>query len=310
MEPFPPNQFLPTPPAPLASANVVIVQVPLEKTVSYGTGTGGGPAAILQASSQIELFEEETCVDFEHEPKIHVVPAVRFKADEDLESSLGRIRDFVRPLRGRFVFGLGGEHSMTYGMLTGLCDDLHDVTIVHLDAHGDFADTLGGLRWSHGTVMRRLWELGCRFLQIGIRSVCREEYETMTASDRVTTFYAHELGQRWPEVLKSLGRLRGKVYFTLDVDGLDPGIIPSTGTPQPNGLSWPQAMDVIRGVANNGQIDWFACDLVEFVPSPQPPGCDLTAARLAMKVLAFRQLALDRRLAATQEKKTGGVSGG
>jgi agmatinase len=190
---------------------------------------------------------------------------------------------------------LGGEHSLTYGMLTGLCDDLRDVTIVHLDAHGDFADTLGGLKWSHGTVMRRLWELGCRFLQIGIRSVSREEFEVISASDRITTFYAHELPQRWPEVLESLRRLEGKVYFTLDVDGLDPSIIPSTGTPQPNGLSWRQAMDVIRGVAENPQIDWFSSDMVEFVPSPHPPGCDLTAARLAMKVLAFRQVALNQR---------------
>jgi agmatinase len=295
MEAFPPNQFLPAQSVPLGSADVVMVQVPLEQTVSYGTGTAGGPSAILEASSQIELFEEETGIDFELEPKIHVMPPLRFDPTADLEASLGQIRDFVRPLRGRFVFGLGGEHSMTYGMLTGLCDDLRDVTIVHLDAHGDFADTLGGLRWSHGTVMRRLWELGCRFLQIGIRSVCREEYETMAASDRVTTFYAHQLPRRWPEVLESLQRLTGNVYFTLDVDGLDPAIIPSTGTPQPNGLSWLQAMDVIRGVADNRQIDWFACDMVEFVPSPHAPGCDLTAARLAMKVLAFRQLALTGR---------------
>jgi agmatinase len=295
METFPPNQFLPVPSAPFKSADVVMVQLPLEKTVSYGTGTAGGPAAILEASSQIELFEEETGLDFEFSPRVHVMPPLRFDPADDLETALGKIRDFVRTLRGRFVFGLGGEHSTTYGMLTGLCDDLRDVTIVHLDAHGDFADTLGGLRWSHGTVMRRLWELGCRFLQIGIRSVCREEYETMSASDRVTTYYAHEIPDRWPEVLESLRRLTGKVYFTLDVDGLDPAIIPSTGTPQPNGLSWWQAMDVIRGVADNPQIDWISCDMVEFVPSPHPPGCDLTAARLAMKVLAFRQLALNRR---------------
>lgn len=295
MEPFPPNQFLPVASVPLESADVVMVQLPLEKTVSYGTGTAGGPSAILEASSQIELYEEETGVDFEFTPKIHVAPPLDFSPVENLETALGQIRDYYRSLRGRFVFGIGGEHSLTYGTLTGLCDDLRDVTVVHLDAHGDFADTLGGLKWSHGTVMRRLWELGCRFLQIGIRSICREEYETMSKSDRVTTFYAHEIPERWPEVLESLRRLEGKVYFTLDVDGLDPAIIPSTGTPQPNGLSWRQTMDVIRGVADNPKIDWFSTDMVEFVPSPHPPGCDLTAARLAMKVLAFRQIGLQKR---------------
>jgi agmatinase len=295
MEPFPPNQFLPVPSAPLESADVVMVQIPLEKTVSYGTGAAGGPQAILEASSQIELYEEETGLDFEFSPKIHVMPPVQFNPTDDLETSLRQLQDFYRTLRGRFIFGIGGEHSLTYGTLTGLCDDLSDVTVVHLDAHGDFADTLGGLKWSHGTVMRRLWEKGCRFLQIGIRSICREEYEVMSTSDRVTTYYAYEFPERWPEVLESLRRLKGKVYFTLDVDGLDPAIIPSTGTPQPNGLSWRQTMDVIRGVANNPNIDWFSSDMVEFVPSPHPPGCDLTAARLAMKVLAFRQIGLNNR---------------
>jgi agmatinase len=295
MDPFPKNQFLPVASAPFDSADVLMVQVPLEKTVSYGIGTSGGPEAILLASSQIELYEEETGLDFEFSPKIHVIPSLKFDPADNLEISLKKIADFVRPLRGRFLLGLGGEHALTYGLLTGLCDDLRDVTIVHFDAHGDFADTLGGLRWSHGTVMRRLWEHGCRFLQIGIRSVCREEYEVMTKSDRVTTYYAHQLPERWPEVMESLRRLTGKVYFTFDVDGLDPSIIPSTGTPQPNGLSWRQAMDVIRGVADNPKIDWFSSDIVEFVPSPHPPGCDLTAARLAMKMLAYRQIGINNR---------------
>ncbi|MCC6124068.1 MAG: arginase family protein [Pirellulales bacterium] len=295
MESFPENQFLPTPSATFDAADVVMVQLPLEKTVSYGTGTSGGPRAILQSSSQIELFEEETGLDFQYSPKIHVAPPLRFDPTESLETALGQIRDFMRPLRGRFVFGLGGEHSLTYGTLTGLCDDLRDVTVVQLDAHADLADTLGGLKWSHGTVMRRLWERGCRFLQIGIRSLSREEFEVASTSDRITLYYAHEFPRRWPEVLESLRRLEGKVYFTLDVDGLDPSLIPSTGTPQPNGLSWRQTMDVIRGVAENPKIDWFSTDMVEFVPSPHPPGCDLVAARLAMKVLAYRQIGLRNR---------------
>jgi agmatinase len=296
MDSFPKNQFLPVPSAPFDSANVLMVQLPLEKTVSYGKGTAGGPAAILEASSQIELYEEETGLDFNFSPRIHVMSPLGFDPTENLETSLKKIAEFVRPLRGRFLLGLGGEHALTYGVLTGLCDDLRDITVVHLDAHADFADTLGGLRWSHGTVMRRLWELGCRFLQIGIRSLCREEYETVSKSDRVTTYYAHQLPERWLEVLESLRRLTGKVYFTLDVDGLDPSIVPSTGTPQPNGLSWRQTMDVIRGVADNPNIDWFSSDLVEFIPSPHPPGCDLTAARLAMKILAFRQVGIEKRI--------------
>jgi agmatinase len=135
--------------------------------------------------------------------------------------------------------------------------------------------------------MRRLWERGCRLVQIGIRSLSSEEHELADSGQRIATFYAHQLHERWGELLAVLADLRGKVYLTVDVDGLDPGIIPSTGTPQPGGLTWRQAMDVIRSVTRAPAARLLGADLVEFVPSPHPPGCDPAAARLAMKILAW-----------------------
>ena len=302
----------------------------MEKTVSYGTGTGRGPQAILDASLKIETFDEETLVEFAEAPRMHTLAAAIGRGP--IEECLARIRDYVRPLRDKFLLALGGEHTVTYGLVTGLVDDraeektgtgsepkagdvakmrsdevpvavfvaektevpvplfseaLAGVTVVQIDAHADLADELDGRRWSHGTVMRRLWERGCRLVQIGIRSLTRDEYSLATAGSRITTYYAHDLEDQWADVLAASRGLEGKVYLTIDVDGLDPSIIPSTGTPQPNGLSWRQTIDVIRTLSTESHCQLVGADIVEFVPSPVPPGCDPTAARLAAKVLAW-----------------------
>jgi agmatinase len=266
-------------------ADALLLLLPVEKTVSYGTGTAGGPQAMLVASQQLETFDEETLVEFAEAPRLHTLPPLSVSGE--LEECLSQVRDHVRPLRNKFLVTLGGEHSVTYGLVAGLADDLADVTVVQIDAHADLADELHGRRWSHGTVMRRLWEQGCGLMQIGIRSLTQSEYQVATAGPCITTFYAHRLEEQWTEVLESLRRLKGKVYLTIDVDGLDPSIIPSTGTPQPNGLSWRQTMDVLRVLMTQSHCQLIGADVVEFVPSSAPPGCDLTAARLAAKVLAW-----------------------
>ncbi len=279
------QQFLRLTSPGLEHADALLLPLPVEKTVSYGTGTAGGPRAIIESSLQVETFDEETLVEFADAPRLHTLPPV--STEGTLEECLTRILDDVRPLRGHFVLALGGEHSVTYGVVTGLVDDPAEVTVVQIDAHADLADELDGRRWSHGTVMRRLWEQGCSLVQIGIRSLTRSEFATATAGPRIVTYYAHRLEEQWPELLARLRRLEGKVYLTIDVDGLDPSIIPSTGTPQPGGLSWQQTLEIIRVLATQSKCDLIAADIVEFVPSPTPPGCDPTAARLAAKVLAY-----------------------
>ncbi len=281
-------QFLNLPPCPIDAAEVLIVPLPLEKTVSYGRGTCQGPRAILDASCQVELFDEETGVDFATGPKIHTLPPL--PADAALEACLAAIQECVATHRQRFVLALGGEHTVSYGVLSGLVEDLGTVTVVQIDAHADLADELGGRHWSHGTVMRRLWERGCRLLQIGIRSLSRAEHELIGRGQRITTYYAHQLPQRWPEVLATLRGLAGPVYLSIDVDGLDPAVFPSTGTPQPGGLSWRQTMEIIRAVAVESSGHLIGGDVVELVAAPHGPGCDLSAARLAAKLLAWWDL--------------------
>jgi len=280
-----PNQFLGLPAAPPAAADAMILPVPLEKTVSYGTGTWRAPRAILDASCQVETFDEQTQVDFAVEPRLHTLPPLLVEGD--LPEWLAVIKSRVAELRGKFVVCLGGEHSLTFGAAAGLADDLRRLTIVQIDAHADLIDSFDGRRWSHATVMRRLWEQGCRLVQIGVRSLSRKEFELAGKEPRISTFFGHQLAERWEELLAALDALEGPVYLTLDVDGLDPGVIPSTGTPQPGGLSWFQAMEIMRRVSLAGNAQWIGADVVELVASPHPPGCDLTAARLVSKLLAW-----------------------
>ncbi len=286
------TQFFGIPSPGLDAADALILPWPLEKTVSYGTGTQSGPGAIIEASRQIELFDEETLIDFQERPRLHTLEPIEVDAAmpaDRLQEHLAAVAHTIARFRERFLVTLGGEHLLTYGVVLGLVDNPADLTIVQIDAHADLADELGKRRWSHGTVMRRLWERGCRLVQIGIRSLSKAEHELIEDSPRIETFFAHNLTRRWVELLELLARIEGPVYLSLDVDGLDPSIIPSTGTPQPNGLSWQQTMELIRTVAA-GPNDWIGADVVEFIASPHPPGCDITVARLVMKILAYSAL--------------------
>jgi agmatinase len=280
-----PTQFFGLPSLGPEHADALIVPLPIEKTVSYGEGTASGPQAIVAATVQVETFDEETLVEFAEAPRLHVMPPVA--NDGTLEDCLTRIQETARSLRDKFVLFLGGEHSVTYGVVNGLVDDPSEVTIVQIDAHGDLANTLTGFRWSHGTVMRRLCEHGCGLVQIGIRSMTHDEYQVATTNPRIRTYFAYRLQSEWPEMLESLRRLTGKVYLTVDVDGLDPSIMPSTGTPQPDGLSWRQTMEILRVLTNESHCQLIGADIVEFIASPNPPGCDPVAARLATKLLAW-----------------------
>lgn len=266
-------------------ADAIVLPVPLEMTVSYGQGTLRGPSAILEASTQIETFDEEWEFDFERDLRIHNAAP--------LSSDGGRVKDYlegvaesVRQYDSKFVLGLGGEHTVTWGLIKGLSVSPEDLTVIQIDAHADLRDQYEGEEWSHACVMRRVLDEGCRLIQIGIRSTAREEFELIGSEPRVQSYYAHQMHGSWAAILETIGLIRGPVYLTLDVDGIDPSILPSTGTPQPGGLSWSETMEVLRALSSNKNATWVGADVVEFVPSPNPPGCDIIAAKLPVKILA------------------------
>ena len=284
----PPENFLglPAEDSRFEDARVVILPLPYEGTVSYGHGTARGPAALLRASSQVELYDRE----FDGEPAlsygVHTMPMLAPELSGP-RATIAAIEAAVADLAasGKLVVALGGEHSVSVGVGRGLRHALGDFVVVQIDAHSDLRDEYEGTPLSHACVARRLAEFA-PIVQLGIRSICQEEADYIAAHpDRVTVFFADDIHADGGAHLVALAdRVRGKrVYLTLDVDGLDPSTMPATGTPEPNGLSWAQTLDILRVVAANAEV--IGCDIVELAPIPGLHAPDFIAARLAYKLI-------------------------
>lgn len=280
---------LPEPYAGASHARVAVLPIPFEATVSYGHGTAHGPQAIITASQQVELYDRE----FDREPAleygIHTLAPLAL-ADEP-EAAVAQIAEAVAQVAGRvpLVVGLGGEHTVSLGFGRGLLAALGGpLTVVQLDAHADLRDSYDDTPFSHACVARRLLEEDGieQVLQLGIRSICTEEVAFARAHpDRVRIWYREELrGGNWQEELRE--RLQGRrVYLTLDVDGLDPAIVPATGTPEPDGLTWPETLEILRTVAGAAPI--VALDCVELAPVAGLHAADFAVAKLLYKAITY-----------------------
>lgn len=270
-------------------ARAVFLPVPYEGTVSYGAGAAGGPRAILAASAQLEMYDEEldTCIDA---VGLHTLPPVDC-AGAAPEAVMARIHAAaLPPLRdGKFLVTLGGEHSISYGVFTAQqAVRTQSFCLLQLDAHADLRPSYQGTPHSHASVMARAHDLGLPFVQVGLRAVSAEEREFLRRTGReANVFWAHTLAaatdERWMDAV--IERLDPDVYVTLDVDGLDPAIMPATGTPVPGGLGWYTTLRLLRRVARSRRI--IGCDLTELAPIPGQHAPDFLAARLAYKLVGY-----------------------
>lgn len=278
--------FLEAPQPDPAKAAVHLLPVPMEATVSYGSGTASGPRAILEASFQLELYDRE----FDCEPGVlygvHTYDQMVLDANPAtaLDQISARVADVYSPTALLGV--LGGEHSLTYGVVAGLASKIDGpLTIVQLDAHADLRDTYEGTPHSHACVARRLLELDQveQLLQIGIRSICTEEAEVIKAEPRVRTWFTEDVfeGDFESELRR---RVRGKkLYLTVDVDGFDPSLIPATGTPEPDGLSFRQGERIFKILAE--EADLIAFDCVELAPIEGHHSSDFVVAKLVYRLM-------------------------
>ncbi len=270
-------------------AGVAILPIPFEQTVSYGKGTARGPSAILKASSYVEFYDEETGRDISREvgvvtlPPLTLGPITGKRAVEAIERRAAALH-----AAGKFVFSLGGEHTVTQALVRAHHRSYPDLSVVQIDAHSDLRPRYQGTPYSHASVMARV----CDFLdprkivQVGIRAQCEEEANYIR--DRgVTTLYAHEIrGRRnsdWQR--RALSKLSRNIYVTFDVDGLDPSVMPATGTPEPNGLFWDETMRFLKLLGSRRRV--VGCDVVEFAPIRGLHHPDLTAAKLVSKMINY-----------------------
>jgi len=273
-------------------AQVLVLPLPLELTVTYGRGARGGPAAIIQASQQVELYDREFGREVALEYGVHTLPPLSLPDDAAGAVEVIAEESARRTASGRLLVGLGGEHTVTVGLVRGLLKARGGpLTVVQIDAHSDLRAEYEGDPYSHACVARRLLETPGveQVLQLGVRSVCPEEVEYARAHpDRVRVWYAEEVhAGDWSEELTA--RLVGRtVYLTIDVDGLDPSVIPATGTPEPDGLTWTEALDVLRTVARVGTV--VGMDCVELAPVPGLHAAEFAAAKLTYKAISYALL--------------------
>jgi len=271
------------------SAGVLVLPLPFEATVSYGSGARHGPVAIIEASQQVELYDRE----FNREPVleygIHTMAALDLSKDPATAVDAITAATREAATTGKLVVGLGGEHTVSVGFGRGLLDALGGpLTVVQLDAHSDLRDTYEETPYSHACIARRLLEMPGieQVLQLGIRSVCSEEVEFVRSHPQQTRVWYAEQVHAGDWRSEFVQRVQGRrVYLTIDVDGLDPSIVPSTGTPEPDGLTWAEALDILRTLTQHATV--VGLDCVELAPVDNLHAADFAVAKLLYKTISY-----------------------
>ncbi|RLG12507.1 MAG: agmatinase [Candidatus Nanohalarchaeota archaeon] len=264
-------------------SKVVVVPVGFEGTVTYGKGSGNGAAAIIEASGNMELYDEECGVN-PSEKGIHTVDAVKVSSKGVLKV-IEEVRGVVEKAvcDGKFPVVLGGEHTVCLGGIKGMKGEF---SVLCIDAHADLRDKFDGSKYNHACVMRRAFEFCGHVVLAGVRSLCEEEREFID-DEKICVFYARDMvdGRDW--ISKVVDSLRDDVYVSFDVDALDPSFMPATGTPEPGGVSYYDVIALLLEVAKRRRIVGF--DVVELAPVENLRFCEYTAAKIVYKLLAYRE---------------------
>jgi agmatinase len=268
----------------MGTAKFHVLPVPYEKTVSYGGGTSQGPSAILKASWQLEEWDGKSkpCDEgiYTHEPIDCSV-----KPEQVIENIAEATTNIVK--QGGMPVVLGGEHTVTYGVLKGLkAAGYDDFGIVQIDAHADLRHAYEGDLLSHASVMKRAVDMGIPLYQLGIRAYCEEEIEYRKQFG-VIYQDADEIVPNRIQSIELPDDFPSKVFFTLDIDGMDPSVFPSTGTPVPGGLDWYQTLNLFESVVQQREIIGF--DIMEFAPIQGFHAYDFAASLLTYKMMGIVQ---------------------
>jgi agmatinase len=267
-------------------ARCVVIPFGLEASVSYGSGTAAGPRAILEASHQLELFDEELWREPYLDYGIATLPAP--KIPKSVPAALDLLEETVEAVvaDGRVPFVIGGEHSLTAGAIRPFARRHEDLVVLHFDAHADLRDGYLGEHYSHAAAMRRVLDhANVSLVSVGIRAISEPEARFIEASrGRVHVHYG--FAQESWSIADIVAPLVGRpVYVTFDIDGLDGAIMPATGTPTPGGMGYLQALAILRRAAEVSSI--VGMDLVELAPMPGLHACDFLAAQLAYKMMSY-----------------------
>ena len=276
--------------------DIVILQVPYELTTSYGHGTSLGPAACVEASGQVELFDPTLGEDLPAGQNIKTIQPWNGQGNS-LREQLDGISDYLAPWFNGVTFPviLGGEHGILPAIIDAagnhplVNDEYSKLTVVQIDAHADLREELDGEPFSHACSAARAMDFGLKHLyQVGIRAFSKDEYQRIQNDDNITTFFASDIqktgnGSNWSGWIETLTSIEGPVHLTIDIDGLDGSLVPATGTPVPGGLTFWQVVETIQSIFSSSKATVISMDVNEIVPQKDTPLTQFTAAMLATK---------------------------
>ena len=265
----------------LNQAQVVILPVPYDATSTWIKGADKGPAAIIEASTHMELYDIETDSQV-YRKGIYTAEPVdgEVRPDDMVEAVRERVEHYIQD--GKFVVVIGGEHSVSIGSVMAHLAKDADITVLQLDAHSDLRDQYEGSKYNHACVMARIKE-HCPIVQVGIRSM---DYSETAALDRNRVFFAESIRRDKDWVKKVISRLSDRVYITIDIDVFDPSVVPSTGTPEPGGLLWYDILVLLKAVFDDKEV--IGLDVVELCPDERNKAPDFLAAKLIYKLLSYK----------------------
>ena len=267
-------------------ARVVVIPAPYEGTVTYRRGTKSGPSAIFEASHNMELFDEELNTET-HKVGIHTVPPLDI-ADLSPEAMIDVVYKSEKEVlkSGKLPVLIGGEHAVSIGAVRAAGEVCGEISVLQLDAHHDLRDEYNGSKNNHACVGRRIHELA-PLVQLGVRSISKEEKEFLSrgANNGIKNVSAYDIlsDSLWDK--KTIDFLKEKVYITIDLDVLDPSIMPAVGTPEPGGLGWYLLLDILKLVAQQREIVGF--DVVELTPLEGNIAPDFLTSKLIYRLIGY-----------------------
>lgn len=268
------------PNASLESADIIILPIPHEQTVSGKGGTSGAPEAILEIGDDLEFYEEDAKWSPTKYMKVRVESSItEYKQITNAITALN-VKD------NQFLISLGGEHSITPQITSSVLDKKS--TILFLDAHADMRESYQGSSFSHATPTHHLLDQGHKIVLVGVRSIFENEAIRIEEDENITFFSDRVLqkSKAQEELLTHISNLEGDVYLSIDMDAFDPACVPSVGTPQPGGIDWFLALDILETLFANANITIKGADIVELIPEASNVS-QVFAAKLLQKIISF-----------------------
>ncbi len=262
----------------------VVLPIPYDSTSSYMTGCKEGPNAIIDASRYLEDYDIELQREI-YKIGILTLPEMEAHVGSP-EQMIARVKSFVQPYakRGKLLAVLGGEHSISVGVVSAVKEVYQDISVLYLDAHGDLRDEYMGSKYSHACSARRICEM-CPIVQVGVRSISSEEMDFVRANNLNVNFHSESAKRDSWDLNKIFTGLSKRVYISIDLDVFDLGLMPSVGTPEPGGLEWNSVLSLLRAICEQREVVGF--DITELCPRAGSTYSSFVAAKLAYKVIGY-----------------------